>query len=353
MTIKFIYCLIGILGFAAQDGSQGHGSFHGEPDLSIVGVRKATSLTANDFNGDGRLDLAMLSGENGQMSVLLDQGVTPFTHEALASFDVGTSAGAMTINDFNEDGQLDAAICHHDTDEVWVLIGNGNGTFQPAIRVRVPVIKAHTHTIASADVNRDKHLDLLLAESDDNRAWVLLGDGAGGFAPSSGSPIPTGNHPYGVVTDDFDGDGNLDFATPNWYGKSVSVFLGDGTGRFTGAPKSPLTGFNSPTALDAGDLTGDGIVDLVLGNDDSSEVQILVGDGKGGFAVGAMPNLQAQADCFTPTLADFNGDGKLDVIANEQNGAQTFSYWINLGGGKFSPANALACTASRMYDLRR
>ena len=51
-------------------------------------------------------------------------------------------------------------------------------------------------------------------------------------------------------------------------------------------------------------------------------------------------------DGFAATLADFNGDGKLDVVANAQNGAQTLSYWINLGGGKFSPADALACTAS-------
>jgi hypothetical protein len=187
---------------------------------------------------------------------------------------------------------------------------------------------------------------LLIAQADDNRAWTLLGDGKGGFSPSSGAPWPTGNHPYVVAVADFNGDGQADFATPNWYGKSVSVFLGDGTGQFRGAPGSPLTGFKAPTSLDAGDLTGDGRVDLALGNDDSSEVQILVGDGTGAFAVAKAPALQAHAECFAPTLADLNQDGRLDVVATAQNNATTISYWINLGRGQFSPPQALSCAGT-------
>ncbi len=121
---------------------------------------------------------------------------------------------------------------------------------------------------------------------------------------------------------------------------------GNGKGGFKTAPGSPITGFQGPTSLEAGDLTGDGKVDLALGNDDSSVIQILVGDGRGRFAVGAVPKLQARDECFAPTLADLNGDGKLDVIANAQNEARTLSYWINLGNDRFGPANVLSCPES-------
>lgn len=223
-------------------------------------------------------------------------------------------------------------------------------SFGSRVLIRVPVTRPHLHMLLTADANRDHHADLLLAQSDDNRAWVLLGDGKGGFAPSSGSPIPTGDHPYVVAASDLNGDGHLDFATPNWYGKSVSVFLGDGSGRFREAPKSPIGGFAAPTAIAAGDLTGDGAVDLAVGNDDSSRLQILVGDGKGCFAAGAVPDLESRGDCFAPIVADMTGDGRLDVIATAVNGAQTFNYWTNLGDGGFSPGHALPCpsVASRI-----
>lgn len=345
MRIAIVFYLIVILTTAAKVVGQESELFLDAPNLSVPVVQAVASLHANDFNGDGRLDLAMISGRDGKLAMLLNQGDSPFQKSAMQLSDAGTSASAMTVSDIDEDGRLDVAIAHHDTDEIWILIGKGDGTFQPPLKIMVPVVKAHSHTIASADVNRDTHVDLMLAQADDNRAWVFLGDGKGGFVPSPGSPIETGDHPYDVVSDDFNKDGSLDIATPNWRGKSISVFLGDGTGRFTPAPGSPLTGFESPTALDAGDVNGDGIVDLALGSDDLSVIQILIGDGTGAFNLQAITELQALEPCFSPTLADLNGDGSMDGIANSQNRAQTFSHWVNLGRGKFSRASTLKCPA--------
>lgn len=345
MSIGMMLGCVWLLRCAAQDSAGSHKPFHGEPDVRAAGVRRAADLAAVDFNGDGSRDLGMLAGTTGQMAVILSQGGS-FQNSQPKLLEVGHSASGMAIGEFNGDGKLDCAVSHHDTDEIWILMGRGDGTFEPARTVRVPAGKPHVHKVVTSDLNRDRHLDLMLAQADDNRVWALLGDGKGGFAPCSGAPWATGNHPYVVACADFNRDSYLDIATPNWYGKSVSVFLGDGSGGFKEAPKSPLTGFKAPTALDAGDVTGDGLVDLALGQDDSSEIQILVGDGGGAFALGTAPPLRAQDDCFTPTLVDLNQDGRLDVIANAQNRGRTFSYWINLGGGKFSAAQVVACPAS-------
>jgi hypothetical protein len=329
---------------------QSKAPFEGPPSLTLPGVHKASGLACEDLNADGKLDIIVLSTQDPAVLIMLgkDGGYSVSTRLA-----VGPSAGNFATGDFNEDKKTDIAVCHHDVAEIWIFLGKGNAEFANAQRVSVPAKKPHLHMLETADVNGDKHVDLLLAQSDDNEAWVLLGDGKGGFSPSAGSPLKTGNHAYVVVAEDFNGDGKVDFATPNWHGKSISVFLGDGKGGFKKAPGSPLTGFTAPITLAAGDLTGDGKTDLALGNDDADRVQILAGDGSGRFSVGAVPDLVAKDPCISPVLADLNGDGKLDVIVSSVNEAPTFGYWLNLGEGKFSPAHTLSLPgmASRILVL--
>jgi hypothetical protein len=328
--------------------------FSSEPSLELPGAVQAASIHAVDLNKDSRLDLVVLSGSTARISIVLagDAG-----YRIERELDAGQSASGCAIGDFNSDGRTDIAVTHHDSNEMWVFLGKDKADFEAPSKVRFSVSKPHAHMVLVADANGDGVSDLFVAQSDDNTVWVLIGDGKGGFSPSAGSPISTGNHPYVVTAADFNGDGHLDFATPNWYGRSVSAFLGDGKGSFKEAPNSPITGFAGPTAVAAADLTGDGHIDLAVGNDDSSRIEILVGDGKGAFAKGAARSLEAGADCFAPIIADLNGDGRSDVVATAVNDAPTFSYWINQGNGRFSEAQRLRCepVASRILvsDLNR
>ena len=327
--------------------------FQGPPDLALPAVSRATGLNITDINGDGFMDVVLLSGESASLTVMLGQPGSKFTVAKPIEVPAGASASALALGDLNEDGKLDIAVCHHDTDEIWLFFGKGDGTFQPPAKVKVPVKKPHCHAIVAADMNHDRHLDLVLAESSDNCVWVLLGDGRGQFVRAEGSPISTDRHPYIVTVADFNRDNNPDIATPNWFGKSVGILLGDGKGRFTSASASPFKGLQNPTATAAGDLTGDGNPDLVVGNNGSRGLQLFIGDGKGSFRAGA--DLNPAEPCYGPVLADLNGDGKLDVIATSTNGAKTFSYWINRGGGAFSPAHPLPCSSGansiRVADL--
>jgi hypothetical protein len=340
MRIPRMACVLAACG-AASCAPRERAPFGGEPDLRLPGVRQATGLTARDLDGDGRVDLAALSGRDARVAAVLNRGW--FRDAALVTADAGVSASAMAIGDFNEDGELDVAVCHHDTEELWVLIGTGRWTFRPARTVAVPVVKPHAHMVVAADVNRDEHLDLLLAESEDYRAWVFLGDGRGGFVVAPEAPFATGRHPYIVATGDFDGDGNIDFATPDAVDKAVTVFLGNGRGGFRRAPGEAVTGFTAPLAIAFGDLTGDGVLDMAVGNNGERGVQVAVGDGRGGFRVGEVRDLEPQGPCLRPVIGDLNGDGRLDVVATATNGAKTFSYWLNLGDGEFGDAVALPC----------
>ncbi len=315
--------------------------FAGSPDLKLPTASQATGLNAADFNGDGRLDLIFLSGETSTISLLLAQPGPKFAVAKRIDLPAGASASGLALGDLNEDGQPDLAVCHHDSAEVWLFFGKGDGTFLPPQKVPVPVTKPHCHAIVAADLNRDHHLDLVLAESSDNCVWIFLGDGKGKFAKSPGSPISTGRHPYVVAAADFNRDGNPDIATPNWFGKSVGILLGDGKGAVRSAAASTYQGVPEPTAIAAGELTGDQNPDLVVGNNGTRGLQLLVGDGKGGFRPGV--ELHPTEPCFGPTLADLNGDGRLDVVCTSTNGALTLSYWLNRGDGEFSEAHSLAC----------
>ena len=145
--------------------------------------------------------------------------------------------------------------------------------------------------------------------------------------------LPTGTDPQTIVVGDFNNDGILDFAQVNYNGGaigSVSVFLGKGRGKF--APPVQYATGPGPDALAAGDVNGDGNLDLVVGDDTGAAVSVLIGNGNGTFqphqdyAAGAYPHSVA--------LADFDGDKNLDIaVANE--GDANVGVLLNNGDGTF------------------
>src|SRR5262249_51470064 len=146
--------------------------YSGAPDVVIPAVNRVSGMHAADFNRDGRIDLAVLGGKDARIVILLNRqeetkGGGGF--RSAAEFDAGPGAGTSAPADFNEDGFVDLAVPHHDIGEVWVFPGKGDGTFGEKRVVSVAAKKPHLHMVAAADVNADKHQDLLLAQSDDNQ----------------------------------------------------------------------------------------------------------------------------------------------------------------------------------------
>ena len=292
---------------------------------------------------NGVADIVVMDGQARTITVFYGGKGLHFDASDKVEVAAGASASSFALGDFNKDGRPDIAVGHHDTNEVWIISATGEKSFDEPKKARLKVREPHAHRIVTADVNNDGTPDILLAESDEAGAWVLLCDGKGGFAPSSGSPLSTGRHPYVVATGDFNNDGNMDFATPNWHDRSVSVFLGDGKGGFTAAQGGPVTGLRAPTELGVGDVTGDGNADIVVGNNGERGLQVLVGDGKGGFSLGAVHDLDSPGASYRPIVADLDGDGRLDVVATATRGADTFCCWLSQGDGRFTSPIVLRC----------
>src|SRR5215213_11032176 len=138
------------------------------------------------------------------------------------------------------------------------------------------------------------------------------------FSPAPGSPVTVGAGSGHVVLADINGDGHLDLVTQHLQTRIVSVQLGDGTGRFTAAPGSPISLSYSPGDIKLGDVNGDKIPDLGVSSSERDQVDIFLGNGKGGFgrAPGSPFTASASVEFYTHSLnlVDINEDGKLDLV---------------------------------------
>lgn len=252
----------------------------------------------------------------------------------------GVNPRSITAADFDVDGNIDLAVANFNSDNVSILLGNGTGGFVLAPGSPFPTGGDTPVSIITADFNEDGKIDLAVANFNTFNVSILLGDGTGGFAPVLGSPFPTGGFgPSSIIAADFDGDGHIDFAVSNANSNNVSVFLGNGTGGFAPAPGSPfLTGGSFPNSITAADFNGNGIIDLAVLNQASNNVSVLLGNGAGSFAPApGSPFPTGGTAGTTITAADFNGDGKIDVVVSNQI-TDNVSVLLGNGAGSLAPA---------------
>jgi hypothetical protein len=244
--------------------------------FSFVGADK---IVVRDVNGDGKPDvlvLAFCAGGNcphsdGAVTVLLGNGDGTFQVPGDIYDSGGRQAWSIAVADVNGDGKPDLLVANQCTSQgctqefhgvVGVLLGNGDGTFQPVVNYSGG---NHTSGVAVADVNGDGKLDVL--ETDvGNGAGVLLGNGNGTFQQRVG--YDTGGYTSGsIAVADLNRDGKLDLLVANETSGTVAVLLGNGDGTFQPAV---IQAESDPRSLAVADLNGDGRLDLVVGTSDGN-----------------------------------------------------------------------------------
>ena len=292
--------------------------------LGQTGVKpkEPLSMVAGDFNGDGKLDLALgieQAGNPGYVSVLLGNGDGTFTPVSSSPV-TGNCPCSMAVGDINGDGKLDLAVGNYSDNTVTILLGKGDGTFLPPSGSAVRVGAGPT-ALALGDFNGDRKLDLAVANGTGDTLTILLGNGDGTFTPASSPPAP--GSPFGLAVGDFNGDGKLDLAVANFDVNTVTILLGNGDGTFAPAPSPPAT---KGPALAVGDFNGDGKLDLAVTNRGNSTITILLGNGDGTFTPISGCCGTSVSLTFTLGMAagDFNGDGKLDLAVAILNVQGTF-----------------------------
>lgn len=207
----------------------GNGAFNTAGDLystSFAGGFPA-GVAVGDFNADGKLDAVVANGLGAPpgfsgLAVSLGNGDGTFTQASGSPVPLGQSLSAIATADFNGDGKLDLALTDSVGDAVIILLGNGDGTF--GAPTTIPVGNG-PDAIVAGDFNNDGRLDLAVANYGDGTITLLLGNGDGTFTQAAASPYPAGHGPFQITTADFNGDGKLDLAVANSTDGTVSILL--------------------------------------------------------------------------------------------------------------------------------
>jgi len=211
----------------------------------------------------------------------------------------------------------------------------------PSSPLRIP---GGGHSFVAGDVDKDGHVDLVVAEN--NKLSVMLGNGKGGFAAVPVPPTPVTGVAGEMLLADFNRDGVLDFAGSHHDRYEVVLLLGRGDGTFTNAPGSPFSarapGKRPHThALAAADVNRDGNLDLLTANSEDGDISVLLGDGKGSFTR-ARPDgsgFPCGPSPYPVALADVNGDSNLDIVVpNTAPGPTTITVLLGDGLGEFRAA---------------
>ncbi len=278
-------------------------------------------IVAGDVNNDGRPDLVTggigsFPSFTNNVSVLLGNGDGTFQNAQSYVSGAGGVAVRIALGDVNADSRLDLAVTHANASLVNIFLGNGDGSFQGPQPIAVG---ARPYAVAVGDVDADGRLDLTTANPLPDTVAVLLGNGDGSFQGPQFFPV--GSDPSFVVVSDVNADGRLDVVAVNggnsspWYNNgSVSVLLGNGDGMFQGA-HNYLAG-DGPLSVAVSDINADGRSDLVVGNGLGLSVSVLLGNGDGSFE--NVPHFVAGSRPSSVAVADVNGDSRLDlVVANE------------------------------------
>ena len=321
---------------AVPYGSGGQGSF---------------SVAVADVNGDGKPDLLVANEcasssncANGTVGVLLGNGDGTF--QAAVTYGSGGEAYSVAAADVNSDGKLDLVVANGQSGSIGVLLGNGDGTFQKAATYSSG--GQGSYSVAVGDVNGDGKLDLVVANEfactgcRDGSAGVLLGNGDGTFQPVK-TYRSLGWATDSVAVADVNGDGKPDLVLANLsaagglnYG-TVSVLLGNGDGTFHAAQTYASGGLTLSVAI--GDVNADGHLDVLVANGNAG---VLLGNGDGTLQAGRNYTLPS-SPLFA--VADVNGDGKPDLIAaycNDSNCTGYAGVLLGNGDGTFQPAQTFS-----------
>ncbi len=346
---------------------QGNGTFGAPFSVLVDPGNEMNDLILGDFNGDGIPDVATTNVMDDTVSILLGNGDGTFTAVTPKIQLAGTGTQGVAGR-FNQDSAVDLVVNDFSNHATWFLAGNGDGTFAAPVSVGgIPPLASPIPIVADR-FDGNQTLDLAIGLYSSEEVLILLGNGDGTFTSAVPATLPMGGPPGDLATADFDRDGQRDFAALISFSPTIRVHMGSGDGSFGFAAfgylgpdadgiRLTVSDFNQDelpdiavltTAVDArvllgigngvtalapypprlpsgfgdivaGNFDADGLPDLVVGTAGApgpTVIEVLLGTGDGGFRLPSPPATRSTSSVREVEVADLNRDGVLDLLLN-------------------------------------
>lgn len=352
--------------------NNGDGTFRAFAEYATT---KATQdIATGDLNGDGKIDIVASNiDQQVGLTVLLGNGDGTFAAPVSYANDTGADAPAIVLADFDHDSRLDAVVAHQlncftgpcvvsDTVSLWR--GIGDGTFQPPQQLKVgPAI----YEFAVADFNNDGHTDLAAAAMS-GKVFVLLGNGDGTFRQLPDIMLVANVDNTDIDAADFNGDRLQDLVVAADADHRTIVMLGNGDGTFRVSASVPDAIPERPGQQTVADFNGDTFQDVAIGmsfccsaNGDGA-MGILFGNGNGTFRPVVRYLVPGAVMAYAGGVADasdFNGDGRKDILLQLRGNNPGTVVLLNttgaaaptsstIGGVQLSPASVVGSTQTEV-----
>jgi hypothetical protein len=333
--------------------SNGTGGFTVVPTLT--GSSETDAIFVGDLDNDGKDDILMVHPALGSTFIdgWISNGDGTFTVKKTLIVTNNSFVWA-TLADVNGDGNLDVVLADGATPNgnIWTALGNGDGTFKAAtsvsftgaLRPLPPGASGVTgNPVVFADLNGDGSLDFAgpaaTGAANDNQIMVYLCSSTTNPCPSYSAPTPlaTTDSAYDscfLAGGDLNGDGKDELVSANCDDNNVTVYVNNGSGSF--ATGVHYAAGSRPVGVTVADVNGDGHNDVLASCTRSADIKVLLGNGDGTVQVPSVGYVTGGSPLVPPLVADFNGDGKADIVVPDDE--FSFVYLQGYGDGSFRSA---------------
>lgn len=327
-----------------ESGTSNGVSTSGLPIANYSAGNSPAFVTNTSLRDNGIDDLMVANSADNTVSVLLGAGDGTFATQV--TYPTGVGPVSIATGQFdnatkapNNNDSLDMAVANKSANTISILLGNGDGTFQP--KTDIPAGNAPVSVVAANfhDATVSNETDLAVANQGDNTIAIYTGNGDGTFKTPAIIQLPSGFAPSSLAALDLNADGHIDLVVADEGNNSVSVFLGNGNGTFQ--PRTDYPSGASPVFVALGAFGTNGAIDIAVADHDSNAVTVYfnqitsAGTPTGTFVAGTTRDFPAGNAPTSIAVADFNLDGLPDMVVSDQTD-NAVSILINLGSETFA-----------------
>jgi hypothetical protein len=302
--------------------SNSNGTFANQTTFSTGYDSTPYSLAVGDFNNDNHLDIAVANYGTNNIGILLGYGNGSFENQRTYTTLPKSNPSSIVVGDFNNDHQLDIVVTNNGTGNIGIFLGHGNGTFLDQTTYSIGS-DSHPQYITIGHFNKDNELYIVTVDSQNDGVHILRGYGNGTFAALTTYDTTSQSSPVWITVADFNHDNQSDIVVANYGTNNVLVLIGYST-----RSSARQTNYNgglpdSITSVVASDFNNDHIPDLVFAAD--RVIFIQTGLSNGTFGEKAMYSTNAGSTPQYICVGDLNNDNRMDVIYAL---AQVLTVWV-------------------------